>query len=90
VPKASALGIGIPTLRQTPAEGWGNQAGKILHCAQSLFHDVAPAKALGMGTVWVERRAGQRGSGATPPSKAETDLRVESMAELADLAGSQQ
>ena len=64
----------------------GEPAEKILHCAQSLYHDIPPAKALGMGTVWVDRRAGQRGSGATPPSKAEPDLRVENMAELAELA----
>ena len=65
----------------------GEPAEKILHCAQSLYHDVAPAKALGFGTVWVDRRAGRHGSGATPPSKAEPDMRVESMAELARVAG---
>ncbi len=65
----------------------GEPAAKILHCAQSLYHDIPPAKALGMGTVWVDRRAGQRGSGATPQFKADPDLRVASMAELADLAG---
>ncbi len=65
----------------------GEPAAKILHCAQSLYHDVAPGNALGFATVWVDRRAGQRGSGATPPSKAEPDLRVGSVAELADKAG---
>ncbi|HWH11820.1 MAG TPA: haloacid dehalogenase type II, partial [Solirubrobacteraceae bacterium] len=29
---------------------------RILHVAQSLFHDHVPAKALGMTTVWVDRR----------------------------------
>lgn len=65
----------------------GEPAGKILHCAQSLFHDIAPAKQVGMGTCWVDRRAGKRGGGATPAAKAEPDLRVESMAELAQAAG---
>ena len=65
----------------------GEPAGKVLHCAQSLFHDIPIANTLGMGTVWVDRRAGKRGSGATPPFKAEPDLRVESMAELAEKAG---
>ena len=64
----------------------GEPAERILHCAQSLYHDVPPAKALGMGTVWVDRRGGKRG-GATPESRAEADLRVESMMELAKLAG---
>lgn len=65
----------------------GEPAGKILHCAQSLFHDIPPAQQLGMGTCWVDRRAGKRGGGATPPSKAEPDVRVESMAELAQVTG---
>ena len=65
----------------------GEPAGKVLHCAKSLYHDVPPAKALGMGTLWVDRRGGRRGSGATPNFQAEPDLRVESMAELAELAG---
>jgi 2-haloacid dehalogenase len=59
---------------------------RILHVAQSLFHDHVPAKALGLTTVWVDRRAGRSGSGATPPASTTPDLRVTSMAELASLA----
>ena len=40
---------------------------RILHVAQSLFHDHVPAKALGMTTVWINRRHDRPGSGATPP-----------------------
>ncbi len=64
----------------------GEPAAKVLHCAQSLYHDIPPAKSLGMGTVWVDRRTGQRGSGATPQYRAEPDLRVESMAEFVEVA----
>ena len=39
---------------------------RILHVAQSLFHDHVPAKALGMATVWIDRRHDRAGSGATP------------------------
>jgi 2-haloacid dehalogenase len=39
---------------------------RILHVAQSLFHDHVPGKALGLTTVWIDRRAGRPGSGATP------------------------
>jgi len=39
---------------------------RILHVAQSLFHDHVPAKRLGLTTVWIDRRAGRPGSGATP------------------------
>lgn len=49
---------------------------KVLHVAQSLFHDVAPAKALGFTCVWVNRRAGRAGGGATAPARATPDLEV--------------
>lgn len=60
---------------------------KILHVAQSLYHDVAPAKALGFSTVWVNRRKGRPGFGATPPTNAQPDLEVPDLATLADLIG---
>lgn len=59
---------------------------RILHCAQSLFHDIVPARELGIANVWVNRRAGKAGSGATHPAEAEPDLTVTSLRELADLA----
>jgi len=59
---------------------------KILHCAQSVFHDVVPAKALGIANVWVNRRAGKPGGGATKASTETPDLTVTSLKELADLA----
>lgn len=46
---------------------------RILHVAQSLFHDHVPAKALGMTSVWIDRRAGKPGGGATPPADATPD-----------------
>jgi 2-haloacid dehalogenase len=58
---------------------------RILHVAQSLFHDHVPAKALGLSTVWVNRRHDRPGGGATPPADATPDLVVPSMAALADL-----
>ena len=65
--------IGLPTSR-------------ILHVAQSLFHDHVTAKRLGLSTVWVDRRAGRGGSGATPPAEAAPDLVVPDLRTLADLA----
>jgi 2-haloacid dehalogenase len=59
---------------------------RILHVAQSLFHDHVPAKALGMTTVWVDRRRGRDGFGATPPAAATPDLVVPDMRTLAELA----
>ena len=59
---------------------------RILHVAQSLFHDHVPAKALGMTTVWIDRRRGREGFGATPPADARPDLTVPDMHSLAALA----
>lgn len=44
----------------------GVEKGDILHTAQSQYHDIAPASALGFATVWIERRHGKGGFGATP------------------------
>jgi 2-haloacid dehalogenase len=56
---------------------------RILHVAQSLFHDHVPAKALGMTSAWIDRRDGRAG-GATPPADATPDARFTSMRAFAD------
>lgn len=58
-------------------------AERVLHIAQSLYHDIAPARALGLSTVWVNRRAGRPGQGATYPASATPDLEVPDLATLA-------
>jgi 2-haloacid dehalogenase len=57
--------------------------GRVLHVAQSLFHDHVPAKRLGMTSVWIDRRDGRAG-GATPPAEATPDARFTSMRTFAD------
>lgn len=59
---------------------------QVLHVAQSLYHDIAPAQALGLATVWVNRRGGRPGFGATPPAQARPDLQVPDLATLAAAA----
>jgi 2-haloacid dehalogenase len=59
---------------------------QILHVAQSLFHDLAPAKAAGLVTVWVNRRHDKPGFGATPAATATPDLEAPDLATLAGLA----
>ncbi len=70
----------------TRAEEMGIAKGRLLHVAQSLFHDHVPAQAAGLATVWIDRRAGKEGSGATPipDSAPEPDWRFASMADFAD------
>lgn len=56
---------------------------RILHTAQSLFHDHVPAKAIGLATAWINRRHGKPGPGATkstPPVKP--DFVFKGMAEF--------
>jgi 2-haloalkanoic acid dehalogenase type II len=64
---------------------------RLLHVAQSLFHDHVPAKAIGLPTVWIDRRAGKQGTGATPTpsSGVEPDWRFTSMAAFADAVESE-
>jgi putative hydrolase of the HAD superfamily len=44
----------------------GVEKKDILHTAQSQYHDIVPASALGFATMWIERRSGNGGFGATP------------------------
>jgi 2-haloacid dehalogenase len=50
----------------------GVERAGLLHVAQSLYHDHVPAKAIGLSTVWIDRRHGRAGSGATPEAAAVT------------------
>lgn len=61
-----------------------------LHVAQSLFHDIAPAKEIGLNTVWVNRRWDKMGAGATPNVSAIPDVEVRSLGELAEMVDGRQ
>jgi 2-haloacid dehalogenase len=60
---------------------------RILHVAQSLYHDVAPAQSHGLATVWVRRVSQRERFGATPPSDARADLEVTDLSSLAEALG---
>src|SRR4029077_15221086 len=59
---------------------------RILHVAQSLFHDHVPARRLGLSTVWIDRRHDRPGFGATPPAEATPDATFPDMATFAEAA----
>jgi 2-haloacid dehalogenase len=61
-------------------------ADRILHVAQSLFHDHVMAGRLGLASVWIDRRRGLPGSGATPPAEADPDATYPDMRSFADAA----
>ena len=61
---------------------------ELLHVAQSLFHDHLPARRAGLQSVWINRRHGRPGWGATPQPQGEVAFAAEfrSLTELADAA----
>lgn len=58
-------------------------SGQILHVAQSIHHDHVPAKAMGLTTMWVNRKSIFGGQGATLPANAAPDFVVDDMAAAA-------
>jgi 2-haloalkanoic acid dehalogenase type II len=66
-------------------DGIGVRKGKILHTAESLFHDHKPANAAGLASCWIYRRHGDTGFGATmdPGTRPHVDFQFTSMGELA-------
>lgn len=61
----------------------GRPREELLHLAESLFHDIAPARQLGIATVWVNRRGGKKAS-ATRAVEAKPDLVVPDLRTLAE------
>ena len=59
---------------------------RILHVAQSLFHDHVPARRLGLATVWIDRRHDHPGHGATPSATVTPDATFADMASFAATA----
>ena len=70
---------------------------RILHVAQSLYHDIVPAQSLGISTVWINRNGisldatdeSSDANGATPavelPENVGPDLELPDLASLAQL-----
>jgi 2-haloacid dehalogenase len=57
-----------------------------LHAGQSVYHDVIPTKSLGMSATWVNRPSIRPDAGAAKHAVGEPDIKVSSLAALADLA----
>lgn len=65
----------------------GHDKSDILHTAQSLFHDHAPAERIGLARCWINRRGDKGvGSGATKPVAAlpSLDFEFPTLAAMAD------
>jgi len=64
----------------------GFEKSDILHTAESLFHDHAPANRHGLHSCWIYRRHAQEGFGATmhPGEMPHYDFRFNTIAEMAE------
>ena len=62
----------------------GIQKNEILHTAESMFHDHAPANKFELANCWIYRRHDQEGFGATmnPGDMPTTDFTFNSMADM--------
>jgi len=59
----------------------GLPSSNILHAAQSAYHDIMPAKKLGMNTALILRK----GYSAAPAVSAEADIEVKDLRELVEI-----
>jgi len=62
------------------------EPSRLLHAAQSVYHDVIPAQSLGITAVWINRRSARPGVGAVRAVSGKPDLEVPDVATLAALA----
>lgn len=61
----------------------GIARGELLHAAQSLYHDIEPASAMGIRTAWVDRYGGSSaGAARAPAGQVRPDITVKSLTEL--------
>jgi 2-haloacid dehalogenase len=58
---------------------------RVLHVAGSLYHDIVPARELGISCVWVNRREGRPGGGASRPAEVRPDHECSSLTEVVEL-----
>ena len=83
---AESIGSYKPSLEnfRVAVERIGVAPKRLLHVAQSIYHDVVPAKEMGISTVWVTRGTG---SGATLPANGQADVEVPDLKTLVSLMG---
>jgi 2-haloacid dehalogenase len=68
-------------------ERMGIEKERVLHAAQSVYHDVVPASEMGLATVRVMRASRAGEFGVSLPSRAAADATVPDLASLAALLG---
>lgn len=74
-----------PTIFRLAQQKLGVSTQEWLHAGQSIYHDVIPAKSLGIATVWVNRPSARPNVGAVRQALGTPDLEVQSLVELAEI-----
>ncbi len=63
----------------------GGIRDRLVHVAQSLYHDHEPGKNFGLATIWINRRSVREGFGAAPEASATPDLELSDLQSLAHM-----
>ncbi len=86
---AQQAGVYKPSLKifNYALDAIGLPKEKILHVAQSLYHDHVPAKSIGLTTAWINRRRDVEGDGATPRAEATPDVEFPDLASMVAAMG---
>lgn len=84
---AEQAGAYKPSLKifQLAQKRIGVPSAEWLHAGQSIYHDVIPARSLGIASVWVNRASARPGSGAAKAASGQPDLEVSDLKTLAQL-----
>ena len=70
---------------QFALERLGVPAARVLHVAQSLYHDHVPAQKLGLATVWVNRASRLPRTGLAPSAQVQPNVEVPDLKTLANM-----
>jgi 2-haloacid dehalogenase len=62
---------------------WGVAPDQVVHVAQSVYHDIAPARQIGLATVWIDRQRQCESGPARQAIDPLPDVHVHSLRELA-------
>lgn len=86
---AEDIGSYKPSLRNfeymlSRLKSQGIEKNRILHVAQSLFHDHKPANDLGIASCWIDRQQGKSGATAEIAQRPRYDFSFPSMGDFAE------
>jgi 2-haloacid dehalogenase len=58
---------------------------KLLHVAQSVYHDIIPTRSMGLSSIWVNRRGEKQDTEVIDSASGKPDLEVPDLKTLVSL-----